>query len=101
MTHDHSDVGGSRAVMRDDGFKKLLMKTAQGSLRDGDRKSKSTVTICKVWLDWEVKLRKFWEEQSELLECKAGMLCTFFKTNGQWGWTTRFAQFSRGTGRAA
>lgn len=28
---------GSKAVMQDDGSKKLLMKTMQESLRDGDR----------------------------------------------------------------
>jgi len=39
---------GSKAMMQDDGFRKLLMKTMQESLRDRDRRSESTVTNCKV-----------------------------------------------------
>lgn len=39
---------GRRVVMRDDGFGQLLMKIAQESLRDGGRRSESTVTDCKV-----------------------------------------------------
>lgn len=54
---------GSRAVMWDDGTRKMLMKTLQESLRDGDKQSELTVTVCKVWLSWEEKLRKFWEGQ--------------------------------------
>lgn len=87
--------------MRDDGSGQLLMKTAQESLRYGDKQSKSTMTVYKVCLGWEENLRKFWEEQSRLLEGKASNLCTFFRMNGQWGQITRFSQFSRGTSRDA
>jgi len=81
---------GSRAMMRDDGSRKLLMKTMQESLRDGDRHFKSTVTICKVWLGWEENLhkfwevqfrRKFWEVQFRLHVGKVGMLCEFSRMN--------------------
>lgn len=49
--------------MWDDGSGKMLMKTTQESLRVGDKHLESTVTVCKVWLGWEEKLRKFWEIQ--------------------------------------
>jgi len=39
---------GRKVVMQDDGFGKLLMRTMQESLRDGDSQSELTVTICKV-----------------------------------------------------
>ena len=73
------------AVMRDDGSEHLLMKTMQESLRDGDRRFESTVTVYKVWLSWEEKLHKFWEGQSKLKEGKEGMLCTFSRRNSQQG----------------
>lgn len=50
---------GRKVVMWDDGSRKLMMKVVQESLRDGDRWSNSTVTVCKVWLSWEAKLHKF------------------------------------------
>ena len=77
------------------------MKIMQESLSDGNGQSESTVTVYEVWLDWEAKLRKFWEGQSGLQEGKARMLCAFFIMNGQRGWIARFAQFSIGTGRVA
>ena len=51
---------GNKAVMRDDGSGKLLVKTVIESLRDGDKKYELTLTVCKVWLSWEAKLCKFW-----------------------------------------
>lgn len=92
---------GSRVVMQDDGSGQLLMKTTQVSLRDGDKQSESTMTVCKVWLGWEARLLKFWEGQSGLLEGKVGMIYTFSKRTANRGKTVRFAQFSRGTSRAA
>ena len=70
---------GSSDVMQDDG--KLLMKIVQDPLKDGDKKSKLIMIVCKVWLGWEAKLCKFWEGQSGLQEGKAGMLCAFSRTN--------------------
>lgn len=64
---------------------KLLMKIAQESLRDGDRQFDSTVIVCKVWLCWEAKLRKFWEGQFGLQEGKVGMIYTFSRMNSQHG----------------
>ena len=64
------------------------MKIAQESLRDGDRHFELKVIVYKVWLGWEEKLRKFWEGQFGLLEGKAGMICAFFRMNGQRGLDT-------------
>lgn len=50
---------GSTPLMLDDGFGKLLMKNVQELLEDGDRQSKSIVTVYKVWLSSEAKLHKF------------------------------------------
>ena len=77
------------------------MKTVQESLGDEDGKSEMAVTFREVWLGWKEKLCKFWEEQFGLLEGKVGMLCAFSRMNEQRGWTTKFAQFYRGTGQAA
>ena len=71
--------------MRDDGSRKLLMKTVQESLRDGDRQSKLTVIVCKVWLGKEAKLGKFWEGYFRLQEGKADMLYAFPRTDSQEG----------------
>ena len=78
----HVTGRGSKVVMRDDGSRKLLMKTVQESLRDGDKWYELIVIVCKLWLGWEEKLCKFWEEQSRPLEGKVGMLCIFFRMNG-------------------
>lgn len=51
-------------MMRDDDSKKLLMKILQESLRDGYRQFELIVTTCKVWLSWEEKLSKFWDNSS-------------------------------------
>ena len=74
------------------------MKTVQESLRDGDRQSNLTVSICKVWIGWEAKLHKYWEEQFELLEARKACSMHFLEQTVSRGWTTKFVQFSKGTG---
>lgn len=59
-----------------------------------------TLTLCKVWLGWKEKLFKFWEGQFGLQEGKVGRICAFSETSGNRGWKAKFAQFSRGTGKA-